>query len=342
MPSDDLMTTALDLVTRPAKDFQSVLATAVDEVRTFLEVHRPAEVNPTNRLHAELGHFASNRIDLDRFAALLTKKNELDPHVADVVQRALDVFLELLRREDRLFHVAVGPSESLASAVRRAFADVGRVSGAGRVVELCRRGKYDEGEHASLLQSFPYDRWRSPERRIAPPLIVAVPGDRLQVGGLADFLDAAQRIILVVEGPCPPAALVRLVTPGTLVLQRTSVDALDALSAFDGPAVAAIVPEGAAEFIHDPRAGDAVWTCLDVMSVPDEVPSAPLGGISVFQQREELGLLRQLASPPIAAPSVARETVEAGAGAGGSSPQADPVDKLAAWLLSQAGVSDDS
>jgi hypothetical protein len=337
MPSDDLFASALDLVTRPARDFQSVLATAVDEVRTFLEAHRPVESNPTNRVGMELGQFASSRIDLDRFASLFAKQDDLDPHVADVVQRALDVLVELLDRKDRLFHVVVGVKESLPDAVRRGFADVGRAFGAGRVVDLCRRGTYDDANHASLLQSFPYHEFLPAERHMAPPLIVTVPGDRLQVGGLADFLDAAQKIVLLVEGPCPPAALVRLVTPGTLVLQRTEVEALEPLRTFDGPAIAAIVPDSAAEFVHDPIAGDAVWTCLDVVRVPEEAPSVPLGRISIFQQREELRLLQQLATRPAAVASLATEP---GADGDGAAPSAgDPADKLATWLLSQAGVS---
>ena len=81
--------------------------------------------------------------------------------------------------------------------------------------------------------------------------------------------------------------------------------------------------------------------------MPEEEPRRALGSISAFQQTEELRHLAALASRPTAA---AAGAAAAGAAPGIGAPAAaaaqdgtapmGPANKLAAWLLSQADLSD--
>jgi hypothetical protein len=192
-----------------------------------------------------------------------------------------------------------------------------------------------------MLAGFPFRRWSAAERAKAPPLVVEVDGKDLVVGGLAGFLDGTVKLVLVVRGASPPAPLVRLVTPGILVLQTSEAPELELVGKTTGPAIAALVPEEAGSFLHQPAAGGAR---VEVRRIPEEEPKKGLGQISAFQQAEELGLLAALAES-----AAGTGTAEAGpAGAAGTAvgtadvPQrpAEPVDKLAAWLLKQADLSD--
>ncbi|HET9984882.1 MAG TPA: hypothetical protein VFQ38_14890, partial [Longimicrobiales bacterium] len=136
---------------------------------------------------------------------------------------------------------------------------------------------------------------------------------------------------LVVRGPAPPAALVRLITPGVLVLQAASAEALAPLAAGDGPAVAALVPEGAALFRHAPAAAATGHARLTLDAVPEAAPRA-IGAYTAFQQQEELRQLLELAAAP-AWPEPA-----AGAPATNGAGEFTPADRLAAWLLKQANL----
>jgi hypothetical protein len=154
-----------------------------------------------------------------------------------------------------------------------------------------------------------------------------VAGRDLHAAGLAEFLDAGVAIALLVEGPCPPAPLARLVTPNALVIQTGSVEDLAALGGHDGPAVAALLPAEAAWFRHDPAGGDAPRERFAMQRLPAEAPKRSLGGMSAAQQAEDLALLRQWAQAGAPAPA-----------AGAPTANATPADKLAAWLLSQADL----
>ncbi len=68
--------------------------------------------------------------------------------------------------------------------------------------------------------------------------------------------------------------------------------------------------------------------------MPNKEPKQSLGGLSGFQQAQEVRQLVALAKQPAAAPSPAGEAAE------GAAPLSDPVDKLAAWLLTQADLSE--
>ena len=139
------------------------------------------------------------------------------------------------------------------------------------------------------------------------------------------------------RGACPPAPLVRLVSPGVFVQQATDIGDLARMARATGPAVAALVPEGAACFVHDPDGGPHVWQRVTVTARPKGGPRVVLGGRSAFQQNEELLQLEALAeAPPAAAPSA-----DAAPSAPAYAP-ADPVDKLAAWLLAHADLGEEA
>jgi hypothetical protein len=103
-----------------------------------------------------------------------------------------------------------------------------------------------------------------------------------------------------------------------LVIESASTEQLSKLAGFDGPAVAALVPEGASTFVHDPRAGPVLHDRLliDHLAGP---PGRSLGSRSAWQQREELAHLTLLSK--IAAEENAQ------------------VDTLATWLLNASGFN---
>jgi hypothetical protein len=243
---------------------------------------------------------------------------------------------ELAKRNHDLFFAHVPPGGDLRATVAKALEEIGRAFGAVRIFELTRSGSYGGNEHARSLGSFPFQKWSKGERRLAPPLVVAVDGADLRAEMLADFLDGVQKIVLVVRGPCAPAPLVRLITPGTFVIQTGDATGLDRLAAYAGPGIGALVPDGAARFTHDPARGAEIWNRLTIESAPAKEPRLSVGGRSGSQQAEELRQLMALAAAPSGAPSAGAATPVAAAPA----TPADPVDKLAAWLLSQANLSD--
>jgi hypothetical protein len=166
--------------------------------------------------------------------------------------------------------------------------------------------------------------------------VVEIDGADLRAGELAEFLDGNMKIVLVVRGESSPAPLARLVTPSTFVLQTSDETGFERFAAFEGPAVAALVPESAARFMHDPAAGQGAGDRLDVIHLPEEMPKKTLGGMSVRQQIDELEQLKVLAScsgEPVATTDGAEPVAE-------RMVSDHPVDQLAAWLLSQADLSD--
>jgi hypothetical protein len=253
---------------------------------------------------AEFGAFAAGRIDSERMSRLLTQVEPRDLEHGELVVRAFDTCNELLTLRERLFHVAVAEGGDLRSAVGGALAQIGRAYGAARVADLVSLGSYRESEHGGLLDAHPFEHWSRSERKVPLCLVVSVAGRDLRVGGLADFVDRALKLVLVVDGEAPPAALVRLVTPGVLVLQTADPAELAWVARFDGPAVAALVPDSAAYFRHDPAAGATLAERLVVNRLPERAPRR-LGVSSEFQQREDLAQLEALVAFAPAAPAVA-------------------------------------
>lgn len=333
MPSDDRVELALAAMQGQSDAFRAALGTTAEQVQSFLNEHRGAENGKTHRMATELGPFAAGRFDTDRLATLFENEIRLDGLTLETIEQARDTIAELTKRDHDLFLTHVKPGGDIREAVAGALEEVGRAFGAVRIFELTRSGSNRGNEHARSLGSFPFFKWSKGERRLAPPLVVTVDGADLRAERLAEFLDGGQKIVVVARGKCAPAPLVRLITPGTFVVQTNDGTGLDRLAAYDGPGIGALLPDDAARFVHDPTVGGDLVARLSLTHVPTRDPRLSIGGLSGQQQAEELRQLRALAAAPEAA-AAPTGTAEAPAA------PAAPADKLAAWLLSQANFSD--
>ncbi len=337
MPSDERMERASSVLEDQRNVFRSALGTTVDQIDHYLAEHGQSANGSSGRAAEELGPFAAGRIDIDRFAQLF-RTATLDGRVRETIERARDTIAELAGRNSGLFQVTVKSGADLGNAVARAFEEIGRAFVAARVFDLARTGGYNDRQHSRSLGSFPFSQWNNRERSMAPPLVVTVDGADLDCATLARFMDGSTHVVLLVQGDAPPAPLVRLITPGTFVLQTHDGSGLDRLAARDGPGVAAWMPESAARFAHDPSAGDTPAERITVDHIPDEKPLHSVGGTSVFQQLEELAQLKLLAT----AGSQPADPTAPAAPAALAAPAVSsaPADKLAAWLLQQADLND--
>jgi hypothetical protein len=331
MPSDDRVELALAAMQGQRDAFRAALGATAQQVQSFLNEHRGSENGGTDRIAAELGPFAAGRFNTDRLATLFESEIRLDGLTIETIEQAHDTIAELTQRNHDLFVAHVKPGGDIRDVVARALEEIGRAFGAVRIFELTRSGSHRGNEHARSLGSFPFVKWSKGERRLAPPLVVTVDGADLRAERLAEFLDGAQKIVLVVRGKSAPAPLVRLITPGTFVIQTSDGTGLDRLAAFDGPGIGALLPDDAARFVHDPAGGVQLADRFTVTHLPTREPRLSIGGVSGRQQAEELRQLRALAAAPATAP--------AGEEPAAAAPAA-PADKLAAWLLSQANFSD--
>jgi hypothetical protein len=278
-------------------------------------------------------------MDAGRLATLFRPAETRDPTALAAVDRACGVLAALSTRDLASDVVDVPSGGDLRAAVAQALAEVGRAFGAVRTFELARSGGRRVDEAAAALEAFPYARWSRGERRAAPPLVVTVDGADLgAAAALAEFLDGAQKIVLVVRGACPPAALVRLITPGTFVLQTADGTGLDRLGAWQGPGIAALTLESAARFTHDPARGATPWERISIEFLPARDPRASVGGSSGAQQSEELRQLRQLAARPESPPAPVPSSTTTAASGPAAPAATDPADQLAAWLLAQADL----
>ena len=115
---------------------------------------------------------------------------------------------------------------------------------------------------------------------------------------VAPFLDIGMKIVFVVNGDAPAAAMSRLVTPGVFVQQVAGENGLEAFAAFEGTAAAALLPEGAVSFVHDPGAGEATFERFTTLEFPRELRKRSIGGISFAQQAEDYALLEALSVVP--------------------------------------------
>ena len=325
MPSDPRVQPALAVLERPIAVYRSALAIARERARAVLSTNGGAD-----RARLELGAFGGARIDAARFAEL-RRGVTLEPASRSRLLRACEVLEDLASKSDDLFVVDVPAGDSLRVVVARALAELGRAFGAAAVVELVRSGLYEPERHDRILDAYPFERWGRVEREHAPPLIVTVDGADLRAGSLAELLDVGMRLVLIVRGPSAPAPLVRLVTPGTLVIQTRDVEAVRRVAGAFGPAIAALFESEAALFTHDPLAGSAPWQRLTIVSRPSVMPKKQIGGVSARQQREELAQLEALA----ARPALPNDPVEAVVPPG----EGDPAERLAAWLLAESGLA---
>lgn len=334
MPSEQRAAEALQALAVRATEFRTALAAARDEMQEHLESHRGVERDLAQSAALALGAFAAGRIDTQRFGSLLADERALAPEAAAMLGRCVEVLDELLARGDALFVHRVPSGGLLRGKVDAAFSEVGRAFAAARVFQSIRRGAPALPAHVAMLRDMPFARWSRTERDLAPPLVLQLDGADLRAEHLVEYLDGAVRIALVVDGPASPAPLVRLIAPGVLVLQTSDAKALDALNHAPGPAVAALLPVGCAELLHDPRAGARLDERLTITRAPAETKGEALGWRSSRQALDELAQLEALAELCRAARDVSVVVVPPVAGdASGTS----EVDAVATWLLAQAG-----
>ena len=335
MPSDENDVRILDLLGGQVTAFESAVTATAEQVRLALEAQKGSGNGQPSGAGAELGAFAVGRIDVERFEALRSSPQALDDMTVSRIENVHATLSGLCERKHGLLRVDVPSGGSVRDTVAQALADIGRAFGAARVFDLSKTSRYEPQEHGALVQAFRFERWSKAERLRAPPLLVHVDGADLYPGGLADFLDGAVKLVLVVRGAAPSAPLVRLVSPNTFVMQTTDVEELACFAAWDGTGVAALMPEGAARFVHDPSGGPHLWQRLTVAHVP-AAPRAAVGGHSVTQQADALAQLETLAARP---PEPEAAPVPAG-GSAADPAAGSPADKLAAWLLDQADLED--
>ncbi len=330
MQSDPRVQQALAALDRPIAEFRALLEGALRQGEAFVAAQEADAPSQVKRAGATLGAFGASHIDFAKFAALHTGQPKADAVSLNALHRAVDVLKGQHALGHDLFLVDVAVGSKLGASVEAALARVGWAFGAVLVTELVRSGRYDESQHARLLDPQQFAGWSRSERRAAPPLVVRVVGTAVRSSDLVSFSDGHVKLVLVVSGPCAPAPLARLITPGTYVVQTTDGLGLDRVASFDGPAFAAVMPVGAATFVHDPALGRESWQRLTVTSIPD-APKKAIGSMSTWQMLEELKQLTDLARTPFAVP----------AGNGGAAPAMganDAADRIASWLLAQSGL----
>ncbi len=329
MPSNPNVTLALEQMATARAAFESAVAATVEDVRRFLEEQRSRVEGHVERASAELGVFGTRHIDAARFGALFQRGPRLSSTAMDTIEHALDTLLEMQRLGPSLFTCRVPAGHGLVETVTEALARSGRAFGAARVAHAVRSARYRMAEHARSLGAFPFSKWNRTERLMAPPLIVEVRGEDLRSSALAELLDGRQKIVLLVDGPCSPVPLVRVISPTLFVAQVEAPDQLGDLARYDGAGIAAVVPSSAALFTHAPSTGRASWERVTIARMPDARPRRSVAGLSAAQQAEEIAALASLAVAPMT-------TSEPPSGA---TSEPNRVDQLAAWLLTQADLA---
>ena len=326
MPSDDpRIQVALEVLAGPIAEFRTAIAGALAQAEA-VQADVTAEPDArAARARAELGVFADGRIDPRAFASRFARVRPAGAPARDALGRAVALLRAELARGEERFVLEVPAGGNLAAAIGNALEEVGRAFGGIQLAELVRSGRYEAQGPDPLLSAGDFRRWTRAERRFAPPLVVSVDGADLHAAPLADYCDGRVKLLLVVRGPSAPAPLVRLITPGTLVLQTVDRAGLDHFAEFRGPAVAALVPDGAARFLHDPAGGKESWQRLSVLELP-EPPRRALGGISAWQMTEDLQQLAALARTPFSIPAP-------GTAASPALGESEAVDRLTSWLL---------
>ena len=330
MQSDPRLTLALTALAQPIGEFRSIVEGAIAQGDAFLGAQQATASQRADAAASSLGRFAAGRVDASAFATLFPPAPVATPEATAALERALAILRDVRERGDALFIVDVPAGRRLGPEIEAALVEAGRAFGAVVLAEVVRGGRY-ASEHERLLHPHEFRSWNRTERRFAPPLAVVVDGADLQVGALMDFADGREKIIVVVRGASPPAPLARCITPGTFVLQTVDGSGLDRVAAFNGPVIAALVPDGAAVFMHDPAAGKEPWQRMTVRHIPAP-PKKPVGGQSAWQMAEDLRIVTGLATTPFTVPTAAGSSASPAVGA------TDATDRIAAWLLAQADL----
>jgi hypothetical protein len=320
---------------QPTAEFRAAVHGALSQAESLLSASSDDPSAGVERVRRELGVFGAGRVSAERFAALFSKAAPIDEASRQALDRAITILREVDTQGDSLFVAEVTSGRKLGATIDEALAIAGRAFGAIILTELVRGGRYRSSEHDRLFDAAEFRQWNKAERRFAPPLVVEVDGADLHAGALLDFADGREKLVLVVRGEAAPAALVRCVTPGTFVLQTVDGAGLDKMAACEGPAIAALVPEGAAVFMHDPSAGPETWQRLTIAHLP-QPPSKAIGGLSAWQMGEDLKMLANLGRTPFAVPGASGASAAPAMGAG------DAVDRLAGWLLDTSGLPRDA
>lgn len=335
MPSDPRVAVALAALKQPTAEFRAAVQGALVQAESLLAAQSSSVEARAERAGRELGRFAAGRVSPERFAALFSGAPHLDAASRDALERAVSILRAVAQQGDSLFVAEVTPGRRLGATIDQALAVAGRAFGSIVISELVRGECYVPAEHDRLLDAAEFRAWNKAERRFAPPLVIEVDGADLHAGALLDFADGREKLVLVVRGDAPPAALARCITPGTFVLQTVDGTGLDLLAGFEGPAIAAFVSEDAAVFLHDPTRGTEPWQRLTVMRLP-EAPKKAIGGASAWQMGEDLKMLADLARTPFAVPGASGAKAMPALGAG------DAVDRLASWLIDSSGLAPDA
>lgn len=326
MPSDPRVAQALAALDQPIAEFRALVRDALTRAETFQAAQSATVGERATEAGFGLGHFAEGRIDPARFSVVFAAALDVPAISLDALERTIDTLRGVIALANDLFIVDVPPKGHLEPVLRTALGEIGRAFGAVILTDLIRTGRYDAATHDRYLDSMQFSTWNSVERRIAPPLIVTIDGSDLHAGELAPFADGREKVVLLIRGDCAPAPLARCITPGTLVMQAHDCLALNRVASFDGPAVAAIIPGESASFVHDPAAGREPWQRLAI-GEPGYAPKRAIGGASIWQMKEELAMLADLARIPMVMPDRGNS----------QAPQTgDVVDRIAAWLLSQS------
>jgi hypothetical protein len=330
MPSEDRSAQALAALKRPRDVFHSAVVAAVEEVNSLLAAQRSPAGERALQEAVRLGAFASQRIDIDRFSRLIGSAEALEPARVEGLEHALRVLKGFAGQGDELYHVRVPAGADLRDAVRDALATRGRAFSTAQQIEALRTGRNGRrgGDDYGTLE---FRHWSKAERLLAPPLVVEVAGTDVYAAGLAEYMDGAQKIVLVVDGPVAPAPLARLIAPQTFVMQTSDPAAVKKLANYDGPGIAAILPDGAVEFVHDPARGESIAQRLAVGALPAASARRGAGAGSAAQQAEQLTWLTELVRLAAQAQERVVDTAEPAA--------VSPADQLAAWLLRQTDLT---
>jgi hypothetical protein len=327
MQSDDRITTVLSALRGPREAFDAAIVSAIDELGIFLAEQRVPAHEHVAQESVRLGNFAAGRIDVERFAAIVGRVTAVSPAALDRIAHVVDLLTAFRGQGDRLYRVRVLPGADVRDTVRDALAVRGRLFNAGRHVEQLRTGT----DVPELEEVLCFSRWLKSERMLAPPLVVEVDGADLMADGLAEYLDGALKIVLIVSGLAPPAPLARLIAPHTFVMQCTDAAAVSYLAGFAGTGIAAVLPDGCARFRHDPSRGTRLSQRLEVELLPESVVRPSVGRYNPRRQAEDLAWLRELAQ--LSDLARAQQHIDAT-----QNDDAAPADQLAGWLLRNADL----